>query len=198
MTRSRRQPQRSCTGCRQVFDQQDLLRYVCSPEGRIVPDLRNRLPGRGVYTCWSRACIDQAVRKRQFDRAFRQACQPFQSDWLVGEIRLAVSSRLFGLLGMGRKSAQLVAGSNAVLAALNNEQRLALVVLAEDISAGVREKVCGKAVRSGALCLDMFDKLQLGQITGRAQTSVLGLYQGKLAEAFAADLHKYRNVSGES
>jgi uncharacterized protein len=40
-------------------------------EGRCVPDLRGTLPGRGAYVHPRIACLDQAVRRRAFNRAFR-------------------------------------------------------------------------------------------------------------------------------
>ncbi|MDT8441313.1 MAG: DUF448 domain-containing protein [Desulfuromonadales bacterium] len=197
MTQPRRQPQRTCLGCRQTFDQMALLRYVRSPQGEVVADFRHRLPGRGAYTCWSRSCLEQAVRKRQFDRAFRQPCPAVQLDGLLAETLAALTTRLLGLVGMARKSSQIVTGSNAVFAALQRRQALTLLVVAEDVSAGIEEKVRGKAARDQLAICKLFRKAELGRVTGRAETSVLGLLKGQLAETFAAELRKYRNVSGE-
>ena len=198
MTRTGGAPQRTCLGCRKTFDQNDLLRYALTPQGVVVPDIRRRLPGRGAYTCWSPHCIDQAVRRRQFERVFRRSCQQIQDDLLLADIREVLRTRMLGLIGMGRKSSQLVAGSNAVLDALSRPRQIDLLVLATDISAGIAEKVSRKAVRVEVKCLGMFTKVELGSLTGRAETSALAIYQGKLAEAFAADLQNYRNLSGES
>jgi predicted RNA-binding protein YlxR (DUF448 family) len=198
VTKTRRQPQRTCLGCRQVFGQNDLVRFVRAPDGALLVDLRSRLPGRGAYTCWSRDCIDLALRKRQFDRAFRQPCQVSSTDEVVREISAALSAHMLNLLGMGRKAAQMIAGSNAVLTALNSPARFALIILATDISKGIAEKVERKAAQTETVCIDMYTKSELGRISGRAENSVLGLYVGQLAEAFMADLRRYRNISGES
>jgi uncharacterized protein len=37
----------------------------------VVPDARQRLPGRGAYVC-SAACLERAVRTRAFARAYRR------------------------------------------------------------------------------------------------------------------------------
>lgn len=47
-----------------------MLRLVLI-EGRCVPDLRGTLPGRGAYVHPDIACLEQAVRRRAFNRAFR-------------------------------------------------------------------------------------------------------------------------------
>jgi predicted RNA-binding protein YlxR (DUF448 family) len=57
-------------GCRERSGKRDLLRVVLI-EGRIVPDLRGTLPGRGAYLHPVPVCLEQAVRRRAFNRAFR-------------------------------------------------------------------------------------------------------------------------------
>lgn len=197
MTTDRRRPQRTCLGCRQARDQVDLIRYVRAPDGALLVDLRARLPGRGAYTCWSAECIGKALERRQFERAFRKPCQVPEQDALRHEIGVALGRRMLGLLGMGRRSSQLVAGSNAVAAALAGREKPAIVLLATDASPGIAAKIRQKAERMKVACHDLFTKAELGRLSGRAEHSVLGLYAGQLAEAFRADLHKYRNLSGE-
>lgn len=198
MTQVRRPPQRTCLGCRQVMDQDQLFRFVCSPAGEILADLKGRLPGRGAYLCNSRECIETAVRKKQFDRAFHRACQPVTGKALVEDVARVLLAHLASLLGMARKSANFVAGSNAVLDALSRKKPLAVVILAGDISLQIGEKIRHKALMQKVMTTVLFDKLELGRILGRAERSVVGLPDGKLAEAFLDDLLRYQDISGES
>ncbi|MFR9755188.1 YlxR family protein [Streptomyces sp. TR06-5] len=69
-TRARACPERTCVGCREHSGKAGLLRVVLI-EGRIVPDLRGTLPGRGAYVHPAQTCVDLAVRRRAFQRAFR-------------------------------------------------------------------------------------------------------------------------------
>ena len=132
-------------GCRQVKDQAELIRFVCSPEGEVLADLKSRLPGRGAYLCNSRSCIETAVQRKQFDRAFRRSCEPVANDSLIEAVGQELLAHLASLLGMARKSAKFVAGSNAVLDALSRRKPLAVVILAKDISQQIGEKVRRKA-----------------------------------------------------
>jgi predicted RNA-binding protein YlxR (DUF448 family) len=50
----------------------DLLRLV-AVEGKLVPDPRGRLPGRGASLHPDLACLELAERRRAFPRAFRLA-----------------------------------------------------------------------------------------------------------------------------
>ncbi|HET7406731.1 MAG TPA: YlxR family protein [Mycobacteriales bacterium] len=63
-------PVRTCVGCRQRAAASDLLRVV-AVEGRLSPDPRHRMPGRGAHVHPDPACLDLAERRRAFPRALR-------------------------------------------------------------------------------------------------------------------------------
>ncbi len=73
MTARRDVPLRTCIGCRTVRPQTELVRCTLDDRGRIVVD--RRAPGRGAWLCGP-ACIDPAVRRRAFDRAWRRRVEP--------------------------------------------------------------------------------------------------------------------------
>ena len=49
-----------------------MLHFALSPSGEVAPDLKRKLPGRGVWTRLSRAAVAQAVRKQAFSRGFKE------------------------------------------------------------------------------------------------------------------------------
>lgn len=57
-------------GCRERAAKSELLRIVAD-EDICVPDPRGTLPGRGAYVHPASVCLDLAVRRRAFPRAFR-------------------------------------------------------------------------------------------------------------------------------
>ncbi|MCX5386024.1 YlxR family protein [Streptomyces sp. NBC_00083] len=69
-THARACPERTCVGCRERAAKSDLLRIVAI-EGACAPDPRGTLPGRGAYVHPASVCLDQAVRRRAFSRAFK-------------------------------------------------------------------------------------------------------------------------------
>ncbi|MEU6736868.1 YlxR family protein [Streptomyces physcomitrii] len=69
-THTRACPERTCLGCRERAAKSDLLRIVLSGE-QCVPDHRGTLPGRGAYVHPAPVCLDSAIRRRAFPRAFR-------------------------------------------------------------------------------------------------------------------------------
>jgi predicted RNA-binding protein YlxR (DUF448 family) len=70
-SRSKETPTRTCAGCRAKGAQDRLLRFARRADGHVVPAKVTRdLSGRTTYLCPRRACLDQAVKRRAFTRAF--------------------------------------------------------------------------------------------------------------------------------
>lgn len=190
--------QRSCLGCRQVFDQDRLVRYVLSPEGEILVDYRHKLPGRGAYTCLDRSCIESAVKRRQFDRSFGGGLRKIEAEVLNEAVRQQISARILNLLGMARKSGNVISGGNQVMETLGSRSALALVLMASDISAAIGEKVAAKSSAAGVPCFRLFEKETLGRILGKGERSIVAFKQGLLAESVKIELSRYENIVGVS
>ena len=62
-------PERSCVGCRTRRPQGDLIRFALR-DGRLTLAGRT-ISGRGAYVCPQQGCLDAAVERRAFARAFR-------------------------------------------------------------------------------------------------------------------------------
>ncbi|HEY9437161.1 MAG TPA: YlxR family protein [Streptomyces sp.] len=80
-TQARACPERTCVGCRERAAKNGLLRIVADG-GALLPDPRGTLPGRGAYVHPASVCLDLAVRRRAFPRAFR-AKGPFDAAALL-------------------------------------------------------------------------------------------------------------------
>ena len=63
-------PMRMCIGCREMKPKKELLRVVHGPDGSVQADATGRKPGRGAYVCKDSACIEKALKQKQFERAF--------------------------------------------------------------------------------------------------------------------------------
>lgn len=71
--RARKQPERSCVGCRAVRPKRELVRVVRTPSGEVVLDEGGgKLPGRGAYVCPQSDCLRRAVRVKALERALKQ------------------------------------------------------------------------------------------------------------------------------
>lgn len=69
--RVRRQPQRTCIGCREVQTKRQLVRLVRTPQGQVRVDPTGKLAGRGAYLCQRESCWLEAKRTGAVRRALR-------------------------------------------------------------------------------------------------------------------------------
>jgi len=85
-----------------------MIRFASDPDGRVVPDILERLPGRGVWVAANRAALDRAVSGRLFARGLRKPVT------VPGDLAAKVEERLvrraIELVSLARKSGEAVAG----------------------------------------------------------------------------------------
>jgi predicted RNA-binding protein YlxR (DUF448 family) len=192
-----REPERTCVGCRVSQSQASLVRYVLSPQQQLLVDYRQKLPGRGVYTCCDVDCIIKAVERKQLQRAFKVEQLQVSSDQVVSTIIETLLQRIENLLGMARKSGQAVSGSSAILNSLKRNDRLAFVLLSDDVSTGIANKVLTAAESQRVEVFQMFSKGRIGEILGKGERSVAALQAGKLANAIKLEVQRYKRISRE-
>ena len=128
---------RMCAVSREVKPVDELIRFVLSPQGEVVPDLKRKLPGRGLWITASRARVAEAVRRNQFSRGFKRdvrAAQTLPSDTEKLLVRSAIEA-----LAMAAKAGQMVSGFAKVEEALAGGQAAALIHASDGAADGIRK-----------------------------------------------------------
>ena len=64
--------ERLCAATRTVRPVNEMIRFVVGPAGDAVPDLKHKLPGRGLWVTASRDTLAEAVRRKVFARGFKR------------------------------------------------------------------------------------------------------------------------------
>lgn len=105
-------PERKCIATGEVQPKNGLIRFVVGPESQIVPDVLEKLPGRGIWVSADREALDKAVAKKLFARAAK-APVTVPAD-LVAQVEAQLVARVTGLLALARKSGDAVAGYERV------------------------------------------------------------------------------------
>ncbi|SEA66349.1 LSU ribosomal protein L7AE [Desulfuromusa kysingii] len=198
MTAAEKGPQRTCIACRKAGDKKQFVRYVVAPDGEVLVDYRQRLPGRGAYTCISWDCLQTAVARNSFQRSFKGQCHDVDATSLLEQLNAAVEQKIFNLIGMSRKSKQFIAGSNAVVDALKKGTSLALIVMATDISTSIKTKIETLAIKKKIYTAHLSDKQKIGQMLGKEERSVMAVQPGLLADSLLTELHVYRRLVREN
>ena len=72
----RRQPQRTCIGCRQVRPKGSLVRLVGTADGCAGIDPQGKKRGRGAYLCPNRDCWGLGLKGNRLEYALRMKLSP--------------------------------------------------------------------------------------------------------------------------
>jgi len=110
--KSREQPERRCIVTGEVQPKPGLIRFVVGPDNIIVPDLAEKLPGRGIWVTADPAALEKAATKGLFSRAAR--AQVKAPEDLAGLVETALARRVVELISLARRSGKAVAGFEKV------------------------------------------------------------------------------------
>jgi len=118
-------PERKCIATGEVMPKHGLIRFVVGPDGQVVPDLAEKLPGRGIWVSADRAALDKAEKKGLFARAAKQPVQVPEA--LSDLVERLLVRRVVDLISLARKSGASVAGYEKVKDWLSKGQALVLI-----------------------------------------------------------------------
>ncbi|MBU2957026.1 RNA-binding protein [Paracoccus sp. 1_MG-2023] len=111
-TNEREDPERRCIATGEVQPKRGLIRFVIGPEDQIVPDLAEKLPGRGIWVAADRDALEKATSKGLFSRAARTKVT-VPAD-LVAQVEDGLARRVVELVSLARKTGRAVAGFEKV------------------------------------------------------------------------------------
>jgi uncharacterized protein len=182
--------ERTCIVTREVKDPTELVRFVRAPSGDIVPDLRGKLPGRGVWVTCAATKVAEAARRRLFARGFRAECQA-PAD-LAERTGVLLRQEALAYLSLANKAGLVSAGFERV-AGEGRKGRLAVLVEAADGAADGRRKLVGKLKEAGTSpeTVDVFESPELGLALGQSHVIHAAIAEGGLARKFLAAARRF-------
>jgi predicted RNA-binding protein YlxR (DUF448 family) len=167
-------PERKCIATGEVQPKFGLIRFVVGPEGQVVADLAEKLPGRGIWVSADRKALEMAVAKKLFSRSAKQQVNA-PAD-LVQQTETMLTRRVIDLLSLARKSGDAVAGFEKVKDWLAKEQAEVLIQ-ASDGSGRGKSKL---STPYGGSFIGWLTADELGQAFGRQTVIHVALGAGGL------------------
>ena len=185
--------ERLCIVTREVKPVTEMIRFVIGPDQHVVPDLRRRLPGRGVWVTATRAAVAEAVKRRAFARGFK-ADVGVAPD-LADEVERLLERSALDALSIVRKAGRAALGFAQVERALASEPVVALLHAADAGREGVRKLAAARS-RLGEKAedvpvMDQFTAAQLDLAFGRPNVVHAALLAGSASDGFLA---RFRNL----
>ena len=172
-----------------------MLRFVLSPERILVPDILNKLPGRGAYTCMAKSCLKAAADKKQFSRSFKEEVRDADAAGLISQVTVRMEERIASYISLANKAGKVISGTDMVSDKMKNHTP-GLLFIASDISVDIGLKVKGQADRSGVeYCC--FDKEKLGALIGKGLRGVVAIEMSGFVKPLKQEIAKLRNFFEE-
>ena len=172
---------RRCIVTRAALEKPALIRFVIDPEGKVTPDLKEKLPGRGLWVTADRAILTQAVVKNAFSKAAKQSVKVDPA--LVDRVKELAKREVMDLVGLAKKSGQLTAGFEKVEQKLRAGQ-VGLLLAASDGAEDGRGKLARLAGSGVEICAPLA-AADLAHALGRDHAVHAAIRPGNIATRIA-------------
>lgn len=177
--------ERQCIVTRQSGSKESLLRFVRSPEGKLVPDLAEKLPGRGIWVTCRQTEVRKAMQGKLFAKAAKQALVvPEGLDQVVASL---LYQRVVQSLSLARKAGLAVAGTEKILTCLAKGEVIALLHASDAAQEG-RKKL---PVPQGCVVSDVFGRDDLCQVMGKDNLAHVAVLHGSAGQFFLETLRRF-------
>jgi uncharacterized protein len=180
----KRERERFCVATRAVLPISDLIRFVIGPDGEVLPDIKSKLPGRGVWATGTKEALKEAVKRKVFARGFKRDVR-VPADLPARTERL-LERALLDALAIAGKAGLVAAGFGKVAATLECEEVIALLHAAEASPEGVRKlDAAVRQRRSRRLpVIEFLTLAQLDLALGRPNVVHAALLAGPASDTF--------------
>jgi len=181
------EPERRCIVTGEVQPKAGLVRFVVGPDDMVVPDILEKLPGRGMWVSATRDALDKAGRG-QFSRSARRPVKV--PEGLTAEVERQLVRRVTDLIALARKAGLAVAGFEKVKDALAAD-RVRCLLQASDGSERGKTKLW---TPQGARYFGCLTSAELGLAFGRQSVIHGALASGRLSDRVVEEAAKLRGL----
>jgi len=180
--------ERKCLVSQESGPKSGLIRFVTSPDGVVVPDIMEKLPGRGYYVSSDWNVLEEAVKQKSFSRGAKT--QVTVPEDLIIEIDRQLARRVVDLVSIARKAGRAVTGFEKVKGWLA-DGRAKILLQASDGS----ERGKGKLwTPEGGRFFGCLSAQELGLAFGRGHAIHCALSGGKLSERVVHEAARLRGL----
>jgi predicted RNA-binding protein YlxR (DUF448 family) len=190
--------ERYCAATGTVKPVADMIRFVMSPDGAPVADLKRRLPGRGLWITATRDALRTAVTRKAFARGFKRDIR-LEPDFIATTERM-LETAVLDALAITHKAGKIAIGFAKTEAAIDHGTVAGVLQAADAAPDGVR-KLQGALRRrfgdeAGTIAvIASLSSMQLDLALGRSNVVHAALLAGPESETFlarAARLDRFR------
>ncbi|MBU2992271.1 RNA-binding protein [Octadecabacter sp. 1_MG-2023] len=187
-TKDRDVSERRCIVTGETSPKSGLIRFVVGPDNTVVPDILEKLPGRGMWVTADRAILEQA-KKGQFSKSAKAPVSV--PDGLVDEVERQMVRRVVDLIALARKAGLAVTGFEKVKGWVSGGENVRALLQASDGSERGKTKLW---TPEGARYFGCLTAQELGLAFGRGTAIHGALASGRLSDRVVEEATKLKGL----
>jgi predicted RNA-binding protein YlxR (DUF448 family) len=183
--------ERLCIATRTVRPVSELIRFVIGPGGEAVPDLKCKLPGRGVWVTARQDVLADAIKRKVFTRGFKRDVR-LSPDLLERTGRL-LERAVVDALAIAAKAGCTASGFARVETALLDDEIVAVLHAADAAPDGVKklDAALRRNPKGGSIIVvRTLTGAQLDLALGRPNVVHAALLAGPVSDTFVMRLRR--------
>lgn len=168
------------------------MRLALGPAGRVVPDMKASLPGRGVWIDPTTQNLQQLARMAP--RVERVLGGSLDGAALLADLRTLVRAQALDRLGVATRMGALVFGHDALARALAARRVVAAVITADAVPR-TRASIIESAAAGGVEVVSVpLSTAEVGAATGRGLLAVFGVAGSSLTATLIGVLRRLSDL----
>lgn len=173
----------------------DMVRFVIAPDGHVVADLTQKLPGIFLWVKADAATLKKAIRRNSFAAHTRQTVTI--PNTLLETVITGLSKQALQCLSMAKGAGELRFGFTKTEEVIRDEYVGAYIV-ASDAKDNGREKLERLATAKDIPTVSLWSSAELSAAIGESNIMHIALASGGLGQKFLDLVKKFTSVKSES
>ena len=178
---------RKCIVTGQIKPKDELLRFVKTPDSRLVPDFNNKLDGRGLYVSISKKALQKALEKNLFIKSIHLHLKIEENFLTIVEQLLY--KRGLDSINLARKAGALVTGFEKVKEKIL-KNKAEFLIEAQDASQDGTQKI--KAISKNLDIINAYKTSDLDIALNKENTVHVAVLKSDIAKMVYKNLKRYQ------
>ena len=165
------------------MEKDQLIRFVLSPDNEVVPDIAEKLPGRGLWISANRGHVTQAVAKKLFSKAAKANAKADAA--LPDNVQTLLRTQALNLLGLARRAGEVTNGFEKTKAWLMQNEASVLLAACDGAMDGRKKlQTISRQTETSAEIVEIFSAAELSKTLGKEIVVHAAIKKGGLADRF--------------
>lgn len=181
------QTERKCVATGEIKPLDELLRFVKTPDSRLVPDFNRKIEGRGLYVSNSKTLLKQALAKNLFVKSihlFLKIPADFEE-----QVESLLCKKGLDWVNLARKAGALVTGFEKVKASIV-KNKAAFVIVATDVADDGSQKI--EAIAQNLEILKVYERKDLDAALNKENTVYVAVLKSDIASKVLEHVKRYQ------